>query len=115
MKAEREGCRSRFRFIFHKHFQFNHLCQISESPKSGQKRKNPIKPAQKSDKAAGKRWKQRGLLDPFHSIWYFHCMVKRPGKVKQIDDRDFSQPAEWVRKLAEESTAFDVMRVSRQG
>jgi hypothetical protein len=42
-------------------------------------------------------------------------MVKRPGKVKQIDDRDFSQPAEWVRKLAEESTAFDVVRVSRQG
>lgn len=42
-------------------------------------------------------------------------MVKRTGKVKQIDDRDFSQPAEWVRKLAEETTAFDVMRVSRQG
>jgi hypothetical protein len=42
-------------------------------------------------------------------------MVKRLGKVKIIDDRDFSQPAEWVRKLAEETTAFDVVRASRQG
>jgi hypothetical protein len=42
-------------------------------------------------------------------------MVKRRGKVKQIGDRDFSQPADWVRKLAEETTAFEVVRVSRQG
>jgi hypothetical protein len=50
-QAEREGCRLYFDLLFRKHIHIKHLRQIVESPKTGQKRKNPIKPAQKSDKA----------------------------------------------------------------
>lgn len=42
-------------------------------------------------------------------------MVKTTEKVKQTASWDSIQSAEWVRKLAEETSAFDVVRVSRQG
>lgn len=52
--AEREGCRSRFCHLVCKTNNLKHLRQINESLKTGPKRKNPIKPGQKSDKSGNR-------------------------------------------------------------
>ncbi|MFO0935423.1 MAG: type IV toxin-antitoxin system AbiEi family antitoxin [Gemmataceae bacterium] len=45
----------------------------------------------------------------FHFLWYFHQLVKAMIKMKTTMDRDFVSAADWIRRLAVESMAFEIV------